>query len=449
MNRYLRTLSLFLHLAHGHKLTGEDPFHDDSYPRQLDVILRHCSDKSIYRQIAIITVDDELSSEFYRTINEQFGIPVQVFHDVKWLSSLEWRTCVLLYLTDREVINFLQSVDTHRWLPNNVYALHATHSIQDRWTLAAAELWRRKNVHKFVLSTNEGNLVFDPFALSTPTSEDKLSRDSFGAPKDLGDSAALLKVRDTFEGFEVNVALFAYETVQKVNDTWLGMEAYAMTEIFKGMNVTARIFESPETFGWNADGNFTGTLGMLVYREVDLAFNGFFVKDYRSRDLEFTEHIGMDKIYVIVPRLGRVPEYLLMARIFTFDSWTLIIVGNALIGLLYMGIASVTFGPVGIQGLKLENSSSNSPKNLKWFDRLTRVTRFLALWFLFSVYPTNNNTNCSGVRLFLAFGLMLGIVMTGSFTSQLASSLSKPAFLKNIDTLEELDDSGESSSTRR
>uniref|UniRef100_A0A8W7PZ76 Uncharacterized protein n=1 Tax=Anopheles coluzzii TaxID=1518534 RepID=A0A8W7PZ76_ANOCL len=44
------------------------------------------------------------------------------------------------------------------------------------------------------------------------------------------------------------------------------------------------------------NGSFTGALGRLVRREVDIVFTGFFIKDYLARDVEFTAGLYSDAV---------------------------------------------------------------------------------------------------------------------------------------------------------
>lgn len=54
------------------------------------------------------------------------------------------------------------------------------------------------------------------------------------------------------------------------------------------------------------NGTFNGAIGDLIYRRAHFTVNGFFIKDYLSRDIEFSAPAYNDKLCIIVQSADRV-----------------------------------------------------------------------------------------------------------------------------------------------
>lgn len=48
------------------------------------------------------------------------------------------------------------------------------------------------------------------------------------------------------------------------------------------------------------NGRFNGALGDVIYGRTEFTMNAFFVKDYETRDLEFSTAVNDDKLCVVV-----------------------------------------------------------------------------------------------------------------------------------------------------
>lgn len=54
------------------------------------------------------------------------------------------------------------------------------------------------------------------------------------------------------------------------------------------------------------NGTFNGGIGDIIYRRADFSVNGYFIKDYLSRELEFSAPSYNDKLCIIVRSADRV-----------------------------------------------------------------------------------------------------------------------------------------------
>lgn len=48
------------------------------------------------------------------------------------------------------------------------------------------------------------------------------------------------------------------------------------------------------------NGSFNGALGDVLYKRTEFIVNAIFIKDYETRDLEFSTYVYHDKLCVVV-----------------------------------------------------------------------------------------------------------------------------------------------------
>lgn len=75
-----------------------------------------------------------------------------------------------------------------------------------------------------------------------------------------------------------------------------------------------------------------GSLGDVLYRRVYASFNGRFVGDYGTDDLEYMYPVFFDKFCIIAPKALKIPEWMAIFKCFDMTVWSLIIIVNVLCG---------------------------------------------------------------------------------------------------------------------
>lgn len=75
-------------------------------------------------------------------------------------------------------------------------------------------------------------------------------------------------------------------------------------------------------FGFrHPNGTLTGALKTVQTRKSDVAFIGYFIKDYETRDVEFSSPIYSDELCIVVKKAGRIPSFILPLIIFDKTLW--------------------------------------------------------------------------------------------------------------------------------
>ncbi|KAK2583469.1 hypothetical protein KPH14_009438 [Odynerus spinipes] len=312
------------------------------------------------------------------------------------------------------------------------------------------------------------------------------------------------KERRRFDGYPLRISIFETVMMSKVGDEYGGPEGTFVNLVCRKMNVTPIYIETPNSFGWTVNGVFTGALAEIAYDRADVCFNQFFVKNHHTTELVSALYLGSDELCVLTPKASPVPGHLVILRIFTVQSWILIILTHAIVSLVYTRMrmtrdehprearkthvkASLSnFGSSGASGdmydtLRHERNTdaklrtvdaqileteydtgdketrSGKYHNVRENARLCRfvttgktldpvcissLIKYLTEVFLQLLQPLENARPHFPERLVLICNLIMGLILSGIFTSQLTSHYSKRTYFKEIRSLEDLKEIG-------
>lgn len=274
--------------------------------------------------------------------------------------TIEAENCVLLLFSDVDHLKDILS-SPHLisfWHPENFYILReqggSSVSLFERerfcqW--AFERLWRMRRVYKLLLFTGDKVIRYDPFDYNRLRARYRVGgRDcDWYCDKSSEEAGFLLinrpnitDVSDFFEEemidfkrYPLKISIFETSTISVKDGRYFGLDFKYLDEVCKMMNVTRSLIKSKDRFGWEENGTFFGTIGHLVYGFADVSFNQFFVKDYLTRQVEFTVSITSDKLCVLVPKAAPLPDYLVIVKIFTGRAWLLVFAAHFVIAMIY------------------------------------------------------------------------------------------------------------------
>jgi hypothetical protein len=240
-------------------------------------------------------------------------------------------------------------------------------------------------------------------------------------------------------GYSLNVSMFPSQITaieEVVNNTgrnssckYGGRDGLVLEELAKHMNFSPNIIrpDSSNSFEFS-DGRLTGPLRYIANGDVDFAMNSAFMKVFHSVDIEYVTpvtHFG--KICVLVPRAPRIPVWVSLFRSFSVTLWATLI-GTYIVSTIFWHV------------LKKHSFlfTCQSQRGIHWTTSLTDVLNiFLPTCF---VKILSFNTQCE--RIFIASCMFSSIVITCAWQGALFNNIKNPIYYKDIDTLEELDESG-------
>ncbi|CAH0564203.1 unnamed protein product [Brassicogethes aeneus] len=197
---------------------------------------------------------------------------------------------------------------------------------------------------------------------------------------------------------------------------YVGVDAAILTTMAAYLNFTIKNYDAEidSDFGYVfKNGTVTGSLGKIVRKEADLSANGRFVADYNTSGIEFTIPYTSEKICIVVPKSPRVPQWMSTFKYFHWISW-LFLFWVFLLYILILYFANVKEGIFRA-----------------WFV-ITSI--FLSMPVRF---PRRTH-----LELLLVSCMIINVIITGIFQGSLVKSFSKVTYYSDINTLEDLDDSG-------
>ncbi|XP_026669060.1 uncharacterized protein LOC108624594 isoform X2 [Ceratina calcarata] len=398
--------------------------------------------------------------------------------------TVETGNCVLLLFTNMEHLRDLFN-SPHLisfWHPENFYILEEQGKLDSfdrerfcKW--AFDRLWRFRRVYKLLLFTGDKAIRYDPFDYTTRYEEHYVNTSCDWDCIESNDSFLMISNRDKvdvsdlfdegrrdFKSYPLKISIFKTTTMPVNNGKFGGLDFNYLEEVCKRMNVTPRLIKSNDRYGWEENGAFFGSLGHLVYEYADVSFNHFFIKDYLTRQIEFSTPINTDRLCVFVPKAAPVPDHLVIVKLFTGEAWLLLCAVQFVISMIYTMLrgkrnvvedreSSIDFaGNRRGEGVAfaMELGRTHGPDTRcvripreKYFKRAFRsLGKYLIRVVLQSMQPFKSEYPWFPERLLLMCSLFLSLILNGIVTSQLASTFSKRLHYKDIDTLEELEESG-------
>ncbi|EAT32240.1 AAEL015647-PA [Aedes aegypti] len=277
----------------------------------------------------------------------------------------------------------------------------------------------------------------------------------YGMLKELNVSDDLPRLPNVnFDGYPLRIEIFwsTYTipmNTSRPNRDFIGPDAEVGRTVTKFLNFTA-VFIPPDNdnFGTQLpNGSFNGVIGRLARRESDVAFVGFFVKDYFSRDIEFTSGVYGDELCCLVKKASRIPEYLLPITIFPSDLWGVLF----LAGIIFSVIWVIIRGAIRITA-RVRNQRNQRQRLAELFNlsnetrdapRYRKVIQICVDTYIIWVSAPYRRFTHSGVeRLMLVGTMLVSVIFVSMFQSSLSSVFLNPVYYKDIDTLQQLDKSG-------
>lgn len=222
-----------------------------------------------------------------------------------------------------------------------------------------------------------------------------------------------------------NIAVNRLVNGVSVFDHFTGPDGVTVDILEAKMNFTA-VLQPPDkgdAFGSKLpNGTFTGTLGHIIAQKSDLALTGFFIKDYLTRDIEFTSAIYGDELCLLSKKASRIPQYILPLICFELDLWICLLI-------------TIIFTTFFWAFLRHLNAKIIRGGRLHWreFLQIGVDTVMLILSSPMRKFPTINSE-----RSFVASICLISLVFVSIFQSSLSTVFIKPIFYKDIMNFEDL-----------
>lgn len=203
-------------------------------------------------------------------------------------------------------------------------------------------------------------------------------------------------MKDLPESF---LSTFLHKDISQTED-WGGIDGFILGNLARFLNFTLRISDSADgqEYGWKmSNGTYTGTIGDVIAQRADISFNGRFLKDYGSDEIEFTYPINNDEFCVLVPKASKIPTWMNIFQGLSMTVWELCLL-TVLLGGIIWWLMTI---------LKRDDGKPPSyNKNCCWFTTET----FLMISSQPIALP-----KLGPERIFVASCLLFNIIVAGTF----------------------------------
>lgn len=220
---------------------------------------------------------------------------------------------------------------------------------------------------------------------------------------------------------ETKVSLFSTNDSQHLNwHSYQGVDGQMFSTMAHYMNFTPKITapSNGEAYGFPLpNGTFTGALGDVIYKHVDISFNSRFIKHYNTADIEFSNPILSDKMCIIVPKAKPVPRWKRMLSSFNSQLWLILFCTFAIVA-----------------SFKFILRRCHDPKQIQW-------SVIFETFQVFLLTGIHNPPNVTSERCFYASCLIFCLVVMNAFQGLLVTNITYPIYEADINTLAELDHS--------
>jgi hypothetical protein len=235
------------------------------------------------------------------------------------------------------------------------------------------------------------------------------------------------RLRD-LNGYSLRVSMFDQppKSIMKIredNKTYSieGEDGMLLSALAKHMNITPIVTTPKDNLDMGfrrSDGIVTGSTGDVVYNRADISFNSRFLRSDYITDVEFTYPHDKEGFCIIVSKAEKIPEYLGLVLPFSSDLW--------LACAIYI-IVTAAFWYVS--KLKMTGTAS-----------FTHV--LINTFAVFLGVPLGHRTFQKYGRAVFFTWMYSSMVLTTIYRSSLITSVVTPQFYKDINTLQEFDESG-------
>lgn len=139
------------------------------------------------------------------------------------------------------------------------------------------------------------------------------------------------------------------------------------------------------------------------------SFNGRFVSDYGTDDIEYMFPVYSDKMCVIAPKALKVPQWMAIFKCFSKNLWLLIILINTMCGYIWYLLKS--------WANKANKFSSNikasKRQTSRELDRISVIS--IEMWIIMLGGASKRLPYRSMERVFMSVCLVSNIIIAGSF----------------------------------
>ncbi|KAI8034878.1 hypothetical protein M5D96_012394 [Drosophila gunungcola] len=293
------------------------------------------------------------------------------------------------------------------------------------------QLWMLHKIYNRFFLTNKGIWIYDPF---------KRRDSAFGRlVRYLGSESLEKLLFHDMDGYPMRIQMFksVYTRPEIDKSTGLltrvtGVDFLVAQMLQERLNFTM-LLQQPDKnyFGErNANGSYNGAIGSIINDGLDICLTGFFVKDYLVQQyMDFTVAVYDDELCIYVPKARRIPQSILPIFAVGYDIWLGFILTAFACALIWL-----TFRVINLK-LRIVRVGNQH----LWGQALGIVVDTWVVWVRVNL---SHLPASYAERMFIGSLCLVSVIFGAIFESSLATVYIHPLYYKDINTMQELDDSG-------
>ncbi|XP_017057284.1 uncharacterized protein LOC108098686 [Drosophila ficusphila] len=216
-----------------------------------------------------------------------------------------------------------------------------------------------------------------------------------------------------------------------------GADAKLAKIVARQLNFTSDyLWPDDEFFGGRlADGSYSGGVGRAHRGEVDIIFAGFFVKDYLTSRIQFSAAVYMDELCLYVQKAQRIPQSILPLFAVHADVWLCFLLVGLLASLVWLLLRTLNVA------LRIERIPDDSQTGIGYLAEARRI--FIDTWVVWVRVNVGRFPPFHSERIFVASLCLVSVIFGALLESSLATVYIRPLYYRDVNTLRELDESGQ------
>jgi hypothetical protein len=239
---------------------------------------------------------------------------------------------------------------------------------------------------------------------------------------------------DDLHGYPIGVIIFtAYPYAVPIRskgmdwNSYSGVDGNSLHEVAQCMNFKPVIHRPKDKikFGYKTEeGTYVGSIGDIVYGKSDIAFNCHYIKNYDQAEIQFVvPPVVYDAIIILVPKSQLIPSWMDLFECFGLTE---------LFFLFGFYVISVCFSIFMKRYLGT---------TINIYETVRIAVCILKMFLTVPIAGTRELTSFPQ-RIFASSCLLVGVLLVTAIQVTLVTEISSPTYYPDIETLEQLAESG-------
>ncbi|XP_039499368.1 uncharacterized protein LOC120456555 [Drosophila santomea] len=293
------------------------------------------------------------------------------------------------------------------------------------------KLWMQHKIYNRFFLTRDGIWIYDPF---------KRRDSAFGRLVRYFGSETLDKLlfRD-MAGYPLRIQMFKSVYTRPEFDAKSGLLTsvtgvdFQVAEMLRERLNFTMLLQQPEKnyFGERyANGSYNGAIGSIINDGLDICLTGFFVKDYLVQQyMDFTVAVYDDELCIYVPKASRIPQSILPIFAVGYDIWLGFVLTAFACALIWLTLRLIN--------LKLKIVSLGNQHLLG-----QALGIMVDTWVVWVRLNLSHLPASYAERMFIGTLCLVSVIFGAIFESSLATVYIHPLYYRDINTMQEFDESG-------